>query len=221
MPVSELQDARDSGNPLRHLQELYAVVVGVALVLAAEDLVDPARDGIPLRGDVLLLFVAFVAVAFPTYHARGRYLDLVYERRGSGIPRGRVFADLVLGTVEFLLLIMLALLVSRPLYFGYTALFLVTAALVRALLVRGLVGEGQDYLTRFERMMLPSGAAAVVAMAAIMFVGQALLDGPGRDDFLRVALLALSLLRAVAYYRAGFDFFFGDVAAGGSEKART
>ncbi len=210
MPVHELQEAHDGGNPLRHLQELYAVAVGVALVLAAEDLVDPAREGVPLRGDVLLLFLAFVAIAFPTYHSRGRYLDLAYAHGRVGLSRPRVFADLFLGTWEIVLLIMLALLVSRPLYFGYTVLLLMAGAILRAVVVRGVGALDDDYLSRFERTMLPVGAAVIAAFAAVMFVGAVLLDDSARDPFLRVALLVLALGRTVAIYGVGYKFFFGE-----------
>jgi hypothetical protein len=219
MPVYELAEPRDESNPLRHLQELYAVVVGVALVLAAEELVDPAREGVPLHGDVLLLFLAFVVIAFPTYHARGRYLDLAYARGHVALDRSRVFADLLLGMSEFVLLIGLALLVSRPLYFSYTVLLLLAAGVARALIVRGVVGV--EHVSRYERTMLPTGVAVLAVFAAVVFVGAVLLDGSASDAFLRVALLALGLGRALAYYVIGYEFFFGaseDGAAGSAQR---
>jgi hypothetical protein len=169
----------------------------------------------------LLLFLAFVAIAFPTYHARGRYLDLAYARGRVGLDRSRVFADLLLGTSECVLLIVLALLVSRPLYFGYTLLLLLVAAVVRALVVRGVVGIGEDHASRYERTMLPAGLTVLAVVTAVVFVGAIALDGSARDSFLRVALLAVALGRALAYYVVGYEFFFGaseEGAAGAGQR---
>ena len=120
-------------GPVKYLQDLYVVVLGVAVVLAAEQIIAPEKGGVPVEWSVLPLFVAFGLIAFPTYHGIGAYLDLTYGASGTQVRPLRVVADFVAGFLQFFLLIALALLISRPVYFAATMMLLLCSDVVRTL----------------------------------------------------------------------------------------
>ena len=74
-------------NPGRHLQDFYAVILGVALVLAVEEVVDAAEESSPIDWRSIPWFLAFAALAFSYYHGSVRYLDVMYSSEGPELSK--------------------------------------------------------------------------------------------------------------------------------------
>src|SRR5687767_6528182 len=68
-----------------HLQGLHTVVVGVALFIAINKLVDAEAD-VPTHFGALPYFVAYLVTLVPIYHRALRHLDVAYLE-GDGHPR--------------------------------------------------------------------------------------------------------------------------------------
>ena len=80
---------------LRFFEELYAVVVGLGLAVAVEQVLDLGSDDVVSLENVPL-FLAYLNLAFPLAHASVRYLDLAYSEDQLSFGRSRVLGDLVL-----------------------------------------------------------------------------------------------------------------------------
>jgi len=52
-------------EPIRFFKDLYAVVVGVGLALAAEQIVDLDKSGVPIKWEDVPMFIAWISVALP------------------------------------------------------------------------------------------------------------------------------------------------------------
>jgi hypothetical protein len=117
---------------VQHLQELYAVVVGVALTLAITNLVNVDKKAtpvcptdsifttIPLHICVLPYFLAYLVTLVPFYHGGMRHLDITYfEDPLAQTQRGALMFDWALLFSESCLLLVLALLLQNPEPFGW------------------------------------------------------------------------------------------------------
>ncbi len=60
-----------------HLQQLYTVVVGLALTVAITNLIDQAAP-VPIRMAALPYFVSYLVTLVPFYHGALRHLDVTY-----------------------------------------------------------------------------------------------------------------------------------------------
>jgi hypothetical protein len=109
----------DRGRPVRHLQALYTVVVGLALTVAITNLVDQEAS-IPVRFSVLPYFLAYLFTLVPIYHGALRHLDVTYlESLASEIRAGALMADWSLLFLESCILLAMAALLQRPETFSY------------------------------------------------------------------------------------------------------
>ena len=108
------------------LQELYTVVVGLALVTGLTSLIDTESD-VPIHFGGLPFFVAFLFTLVPFYHGALRHLDDRYISDPSPAPARALMADWALLFIEGCVLLALAVLVNKPVAFTLT--FMVLLAL--------------------------------------------------------------------------------------------
>ena len=194
-------------EPLRFFKELYAVVVGVGLALAAEQLVDLDKTGVPVRWEDVPLFVSWIAVALPFAHVFVRYLDFAFGRHAEGASgRGLAFGNIFFGAVHYIGLIALALFLSRPLVFGWTLVIFVGVVLIRDAFLRL---HPRGWLADVERRVTAVFLWTEVGWLVGLLVAQAFFDGSARDWFIRGVVLAVSLVFAFGIYVRAYDFFFG------------
>ena len=188
-----------AGRPLR---DVYSVSLGVALVLAVEQVVDLERAGVPLRDGALLPFLGFVATAFSLYHWAIRFIDLPY-RAGRPRPPSAVITALLVGSTELLLLIGLSTLVSKPVTFlGWLAALLgfeVVAGIVLG--ATGAYGDAAQFGRRYLLVNALAFAAATAGAIAATAASGTLVAG--------VLAAGIGWARAVAFYWAGFRLLFG------------
>ncbi|MGH2807535.1 MAG: hypothetical protein ACRDKT_09675 [Actinomycetota bacterium] len=196
-------------NPLRFCEQLYAVVVGLGLALAANHVVQFSQVGGPVRSEHIPLFVAYLAFAFPLAHAAVRYIDLAYvEQRFGPTPPARGIMDVLLDGVRMWWLIALALHVAQPENFAYLTIFLFASELGRAALSRVL---GRRPPSRLERNLTILSAGTLVVAGVLLLIAQV---GVGNDAgvwIVRIGIHVTALTYAVAMYAGSYSYFFNPV----------
>ncbi len=198
-------------HPARHLQEVYAVVLGVALVLSVEQVIHLGEEGSPFRGRLVLPFLAFVSLAFSIYHWGVTYLDRRYaEGRGATGSRAGVFVDLLVGTTELLALIGLSILISRPSTFA-VGVVIVLAFEVIAGLVLGAAGNYRR-LGAFPRTYLWINLASVAVLGLAMLILEMAAEGAGEVAAGLVVFIA-AVARTAVFYGLGFSVLFAEDAS--------
>lgn len=193
-------------NPGRHLQDFYAVILGVALVLAVEEVVDSASASSPIDWSLLPLFFAFGALAFSYYHGSVRYLDLMYSPNGPQLSRLRIYSDLLIGAIDMMLLIALAILVGRPLYFvsALTILFIFEVARVFAL--KRFLPSEQIFPLETEFALIH--VVLVPLLIAIFVIGRFFEETETQRLIVGIPLMILMVGRSVVSYRRSFELYF-------------
>jgi hypothetical protein len=179
-------------NPARHLQEVYAVVLGVTLVLAVEQVIETGGDGSPFRGELVLPFLAFVSLAFSIYH-------------------WGVFVDLLVGTFELLTLIGLSILISRPSTFA-VGVVIVLAFEVVAGLVLGAVGNYAS-LDAFPRTYLWLNLFTMALLGLALLTLEIMSPATGEVGAGPVVFIA-AVARTAFFYGLGFRVLFAEDESG-------
>ena len=188
-----------TGRPLR---DVYSVSLGVALVLAVEQIVDLERSGVSIRLVAALPFLAFIATAFSLYHWAVRFVDLSYSGEERRRP-GAIVTSLFVGSTELIILIALSILISRPAVFlaGLVVVFAFEVVAGLALRATDAYVAAGDFARKY---LLINGLALVCAALGMLVVSLGDADPVVAGA---VALLA-SWGRAVAFYRVGFRLLF-------------
>lgn len=185
-------------------EALYAVVVGLGLALAAEQVIDLQHRGVPVRSQHLPLFLAFLDIAFALAHSSVRYLQLAYVQGEVGVlRRGRVLGDLVLGVGQFLLIIAMALLITRPATFAVVVIILLLGRPARDLLLQ-MGGRKTLEFDRVVRLI----HIVTVAIVAVTLIAASLARGSVGIWIQRGGVLTASLVFGLGMYAFAFDFFF-------------
>ena len=207
--------ARRERSTTGFFQELYAVVVGLGLALAVEQVIDLGRSGVPVDLEHVPVFVAYLNLAFALAHASVRYLELVYvDRRLGPLGKPRVIGDLALGFGHFLWLIVLSFLVTRPVAFAYVAILLLVGRPARdAALALG--GRGRlDFDRKVATIHLVTIGVLAAGVLATQLVGQ-----DGEAWVMRWAILGASLVFGLGLYVSAFADFFPFAEDGASDSA--
>jgi hypothetical protein len=196
---------RDPERPVRHLQSLYTVVVGLALTVAITGLIDQ-QASLPIRLTVLPYFIAYLCTLVPFYHGALRHLDVTYLEEGRGHVRsGALMADWSLLFLESCLFLGMAALLQRGQVFLYALI---------ALLVFDAVWGFVAHLA-----FSPSGAAerkwaglnfvAVLVLIVIAILLDAL-EGTTRPvaTYRSVLVVTIAFARTVIDYWLCWDYYY-------------
>src|SRR6266478_5281319 len=97
-------------NSVKQLSELYNIVTGVALALAITKLIDPHAVSVPVKGDLIYAFVAFLITIIPFHQGAGRILYATYVENGGStqVKHGALALDFLILFVEACLFVALA-----------------------------------------------------------------------------------------------------------------
>ena len=185
-------------------QELYAVVVGLGLALAVEQIIDLGRTGVPVDLEHVPVFLAYLNIAFALAHGSVRYLELAYlERRLGPLGKGRVVGDLALGVGHFLWLIVLSFLITRPVAFACTAILLLVGRPARD----GVLVLGRRERLDFDRKIATVHLVTIAVLGAGLLVSR--LAGQDAEAWvMRTVTLAASLVFGLGLYVMAFADFF-------------
>lgn len=202
--------ARAEENPVAFFQELYAIVVGLGLALAVEQVIDLDRSGFPVTAEHVPLFLAYLNIAFALAHASVRYLQLAYVNGELGaLGRPRVIADLVLGVGHFLWLMTLSFVITDPNAFALIAVLLLIGRPARD---GFLMLAGRPRL-EFDRKVAVIHLSTIGILLGTLAMG-AVATGDAELWTLRIGSLGASLLFGLGMYTLAFPFFFPAPAAG-------
>lgn len=114
-------------NSVRSLQNLYTVVVGLALSMAVGRFVAAVDVARAVFAPSLFNFLSFLLTLVPFYHGALRHLDITYVENAKQQPRkGALAIDFWLLFLEACVVLALAIWISEPEFFpwGMAALFL-------------------------------------------------------------------------------------------------
>ncbi|SRR6266542_1351822 len=141
MAVSEDAQRRQNRQErsVNHLQELYGVVVAIALGLAVDRLIPPAGHAIEYRH--WLLALALLVTLVPFYHGALRHLDEQYAQGGTPGRAGSVLVDFFVLFLEGCAFLALAVSVGRPHVFARAFLLLLALDIVWALLTNFILAK--------------------------------------------------------------------------------
>jgi fumarate reductase subunit D len=70
-------------NSVKHLGDLYNVVIGIALSLAIVNMIDLPDKNIPFKTNYLYQFITFIIILIPFYHGSIRHLYATYVENGG------------------------------------------------------------------------------------------------------------------------------------------
>ncbi len=200
------------GNPGRHLQDFYAVILGVALVLAFEEVVDAAEESSPIDWGSIPLFLAFAALAFSYYHGSVRYLDVMYSSEGPELSKLRIYSDLLFGAADMMLLIALSILISRPLYFLAVMALLFAFAVIRVAVLKRLLPREQIFGLETDFAAIHIGL--LPAFVGIFLVARTIDDAESQRLAVGIALMALMVARSIFSYRRSLELYFPEKTSG-------
>jgi hypothetical protein len=202
-------------NPGRHLQDFYAVILGVALVLAVEEIVDAAEESSPIDWGSIPLFIAFAALAFSYYHGSVRYLDVMYSNEGPDLSKLRVYSDLFIGAIDMMLLIALSILISRPLYFLSVLTLLFVFEVVRVAVLKQFVPKEQIFPLETEFALIH--LVLIPIFIVIFLVARTMDTADSQRLVVGIPLMVLVVVRSIVSYRRSFELYFPQRAKGSSE----
>jgi len=193
-------------NPGSHLQDFYAVILGVALVLAVEGIVDAAEPGSPVDWRSVPLFIAFAALAFSYYHGSARYLDVMYSPEGPELSKLRISSDLLIGAIDMMLLIALSILASRPLYFVGVVVVLFMFEIARVAILKRFLPDEQIFRLETDFQVIHS--VLIPLLIVVFLIGREINDPESQQVIVGVPVMILMLLRSAYSYRRSFDLYF-------------
>ena len=212
--MAERAQGEARGNPAAPLKDVYSVALGIALVLAVEQILDVERDGAPFTFDLFPAFFAFVVTAFALYHWAIRVVDRGYVESSNSRSRRAIVTDLLVGSIEVLLLIALSILISRPGAFlvGLTGLLGFEVAAGAAFTHSDGYRGFEQFARRYWQVNLVAFLAGAIAIALLEVLST------GDEELVRGWIaFVIALSRTSTVYGLGFDFLFYGGAPGTTE----
>jgi len=186
---------------VEHLQELYSVVVAIALSLAVDRLLPVSRSGV--RVHTLVLTIALLVTLIPFYHGALRHLDEVYGQGGGRAAHGfSVLLDFLLLFLESCLFLALATSVTRATTFAWLFLALLALDVVWAYSTRFLTASSEEATQETWLKVNCFFACLLLAILVVMFpVGWA------TTGSLAYMVLAVAATRTAADYAFSWRFY--------------
>jgi hypothetical protein len=204
----------EQNRSVAHLQSLYTVVVGVALSLSINRLVDPTAQ-VPVRLSYLPYFLTYLVTLVPIYHGALRHLDLAYAEDSPGRAKaGALMVDWSLLFVESCGLLTLAVLISRPTAFSYTLAGLLAFDTIWAFGAHLAFPSPLPPNAQAPRDRPPEQKWAIINVVAVfgMIVAVVALDAVDSkkpvDTYRWILLLVVAVARTVWDYAWCWDFYY-------------
>jgi hypothetical protein len=186
---------------VRNLENLYAVVVAVALTLAVQQLVIEGGRSPAFRWSVLWALVGFVVTLVPFYHGSERHLEATFvEAETTELRPLRLLWDFVVLFVEACVLLAIGALVAHPSSMLVALIVLFLIDIVWGLVAKFFLRSGENVWTW---AMINSVAAFVFGLLYVLdhTVGIS-------DLLLSVLIMVTSVARSTADYAFGWTFYF-------------
>lgn len=185
---------------VRHLQNLYAVVVAVALTVAVERSLPEAHA---VETSALPLFVALLATLIPFYQGTLRHLDSVYiEGTVARVRDGALLLDFFALFLESCVFLGLAASVARPWFFAWSYLTLLTIDIVWTLVTTTALSASRTNWAqlRWLRVNLITVPILAVLLSVLAAIGW-------DNNAVKIVILPIALLRTAADYATSWRFY--------------
>jgi hypothetical protein len=222
---SKMQAYRETlKSTVRHLGELYTIVVGLSLTSAISDFfvyVTRQSSSVEVKLGALAVLVGFITTLIPFYHGTLRHLDRIHlGATPDPVHRGALLGDFIFTFVQGCLFFALAKHISRPWHFAeifwillaVNGLWVVTRLVffrtrnslweeVRHMLCKCPIDEQRvPYLWLFNNL-------GFIVLLGVGLWGSR--PGTGTPDGVVVGLVALvCLARTACDYAATWPFYF-------------
>jgi hypothetical protein len=201
---SDLQEAqRDSQRrSVEHLEELYSVVVAIALSLAVDRLFTATGAG--ARGRAIVLAIALLVTLIPFYHGALRHLDELYGHgSGRAAHSFSVLVDFLLLFLESCVFLALAVSITKPATFAWLLLSLLWLDVVWAYLTtRFLVTPSEDATPKTWLKVNLIFGSMLFAILIVLFSADW-----ASAKALSYAVLVVAVTRTASDYRFSWEFY--------------
>jgi hypothetical protein len=187
---------------VEHLQELYSVVVAIALSLAIDRAVRTAPSGAHMRAAVLV--VALLVTLIPFYHGALRHLDEQYG--GEELRAAHEFSilvDFLLLFLESCVFLALAVSISRPTWFAWLFVALLVLDVTWAYLTTRYLGRSSEQDTQRKWLVLNFlSCVGLVAVLGVLFAADLV-----SATTLSYLLCASAVARSAIDYKLAWKFY--------------
>lgn len=197
---------------VRHLANLFTVIVGLGLSTAIYNLVDANGRVVIASTETIILCIAYAATLLPFYHGAMRHLDDRYTGSDTAHVRdGALLADFVILFVEGCWFIAIAVLVKRPVEYAQGfALLLVLDVLWGAL---ALLAFSPKKPGLAESKWTIINFVTVIVLSVILYwhdIVPFLPRGRGPEDLLRfsVGIAFIAIVRTILDYWWAWDIYY-------------
>jgi hypothetical protein len=195
-------------NSVSNLQNLYSVVVGLAVSMAIVNLIDTNRAVVPVKVEFLPFFAAFLFTLVPFYHGALRHLDVTYvEGAIKDLRRGALLADFAFLFAESCVLFCLALLLPAPQFLAWGLVALLAVDSFWAFMAH-LAFSAEKKPSAEARWAWINVVACLVLILFLLFAS----PFPPTSDLggarLMIGLPVIALFRTVVDYALCWDTYF-------------
>lgn len=197
-------------NSVRNLQTLYSIVVVLALESAIAALIDPDRDGLPIRVELVPPLLTFLVTVIPFYHGALRHLDDHYlEQEGRHVREGALFVDFLLLFLEGGIFFAMVALAAKPSLFAYAYFMLLLADILWSFIfLLALSRKVSREFAAYTWSLVNFGGS--IAVLAFLIVAAFLSFPPA---VLAWGVLIIAVLKTAADYTFSWKHYFPRMAA--------
>lgn len=192
-------------NSVRHLENLYTVVVGLGLSISIINLIDATKSPFPVKLKLIPFFLAYIVTLIPFYHGALRHLDFTYvEQDGRHIRSGALIADFGLLFIESCLILALAVLLPMPTYFTWGLIALLSFDAIWGFFAH--VGFSPDVKPKAESRWALINIITAVALVLYIIVLEKMSSSGRMLPW--EGILAISIVRTIIDYYACWETYF-------------
>lgn len=187
-------------NSVRNLENLYSIVVALAITLAIYNMIDTTRETVPFKPELLPFFFAFLVTLIPFYHGALRHLDITYvEQGGKQVRKGALLIDFLALFIESCILLALAVLLPKPPFFAWGLVTLLTFDTIWAFIAH--LGFSQDVKPKVELRWALINLITAIILSIYLVICNFVSSATDTIDLrLSVGILGFSFLRTIIDY---------------------
>jgi hypothetical protein len=182
------------------LQQIYAVVIALAIAQAVESLLkDPATSTLlSLQRIVVGLpgFIAFLVTLVPFWHGMNRHLDRCYVEKKSDVVQGALLFDFAIFFIEASLLFAVAWSLRSGIY-SFAAL----GGLLLADMIWGFISHQIHFAGHKSHVRRWAGINFIAMLVAVLIVAF-----PFQQKL--IVLMVIAIARSIADYWFCSNFYF-------------
>jgi lysylphosphatidylglycerol synthetase-like protein (DUF2156 family) len=163
---------------------------------------------VPIKLELLPVFIAFLVTLIPFYHGALRHLDMTYvEQGGKQVRSGALLADFTILFIESCLLLALAILLPTPQFFAWGLAALLTIDTIWAFFAHLCFSQAVKPKAELRWGLINLITTGVLVMFFVMIGIFPPMVG-GSEPKLGILILTVSVVRTVIDYAWCWDFYY-------------